>query len=124
MLTTITIPRPHVPTGPVGVPEDVADAAYLRAVVRKIDGGYARVGGSGVTAMIRSLLVNVAETIEAPAATPGRDIAQLVRDLIDTDDCWFDHAGGCQAHGYLSLKPGELCPQAEAKAWLAEVARP
>lgn len=25
-----------------------------------------------------------------------------------------DHHGGCQAHGYLSLKPGERCPMGEA----------
>jgi hypothetical protein len=40
--------------------------------------------------------------------------------VVDEDDCWFDHHGGCQAHGYLSLEPGELCPHAEAKQLLAE----
>lgn len=45
-------------------------------------------------------------------------VTDLVRDLIDPDDCSFDHHGGCQAHGYLELQPGELCPQLEAKAWL------
>jgi hypothetical protein len=40
---------------------------------------------------------------------------RLLEDLIDEDDCWFDHNGGCQAHMYLSLRPGELCPQEEAK---------
>lgn len=40
---------------------------------------------------------------------------RLIRDFTDSDDCWFDHNGGCQAHGYLSLAPGELCPHAEAK---------
>lgn len=24
--------------------------------------------------------------------------------------CWLDHDGGCQEHGYLSLKDGERCP--------------
>jgi len=44
----------------------------------------------------------------------------LIRDLVDEDDCWFDHHGGCQAHGYLSLEPGQLCPHAEAKKeWLS-----
>jgi hypothetical protein len=47
-------------------------------------------------------------------AERGR-LAQLVRDLTDPDPCYFDHHGGCQAHGYLSLKPGEKCPHAEAK---------
>lgn len=44
---------------------------------------------------------------------------ELLRSLVDGDDCWFDHHGGCQAHGYLSLEPGERCPQAEAKELLA-----
>lgn len=39
----------------------------------------------------------------------------LIANLVDSDDCWFDHHGGCQAHGYLSLEPGEKCPQQEAK---------
>jgi hypothetical protein len=47
-------------------------------------------------------------------------LRQFVRDFTDPDDCWFDHHGGCQAHGFLSLEPGELCPQAEAKQWLAQ----
>lgn len=42
----------------------------------------------------------------------------IIRDLIDPDGCSFDHHGGCQAHGYLSLQPGETCPQHDAKAWL------
>jgi len=40
----------------------------------------------------------------------------LIRDLSDNEPCWFDHHGGCQAHGYLSLKPGEKCPMGEANA--------
>lgn len=45
---------------------------------------------------------------------------RLIRDLTDADDCWFDHHGGCQAHGYLSLEPGEKCPHAKAKELLAK----
>ncbi len=48
-----------------------------------------------------------------------RKALDLIRDLTDRDDCWFDHHGGCQAHGYLSLEPGEKCPQQEAKELLA-----
>lgn len=51
-------------------------------------------------------------------------VVAMVGDMVDPDDCRFDHAGGCQAHGYISLQPGELCPQAEAKAWLASLAVP
>lgn len=43
----------------------------------------------------------------------------LLESLVDSDGCWFDHQGGCQAHGYLGLEPGEICPQAELKALLA-----
>lgn len=45
-------------------------------------------------------------------------VTKLVGDLTDPDDCSFDHHGGCQAHGYLSLQPGEICPQLDAKAWV------
>ena len=39
----------------------------------------------------------------------------LLNWLVDPDPCWFDHHGGCQAHGFLSLKPGEMCPEEQAK---------
>ena len=42
---------------------------------------------------------------------------QLIADLADPGVCEFDHHGGCQAHGYLSLEPGETCPQYDAKVW-------
>jgi hypothetical protein len=44
-------------------------------------------------------------------------VAELVQDLTDPEECSFDHHGGCQAHGYLSLQPGETCPQHAAKEW-------
>tara|TARA_R110001606_G_scaffold297277_1_gene445030 strand:- start:5145 stop:5390 length:246 start_codon:yes stop_codon:yes gene_type:complete len=47
-------------------------------------------------------------------------VLQLLADLVDPDDCWFDHRGGCQAHGYLDLEPGVLCPHHEAKQLLVE----
>jgi hypothetical protein len=56
--------------------------------------------------------------IERVRAEQREKIVQLLVDLVDPDDCWFDHHGGCQAHGYLSLKHGELCPVAEAKQWI------
>jgi hypothetical protein len=48
--------------------------------------------------------------------TVSRD---LLESLVDDDPCWFDHNGGCQAHGYLALEPGEVCPQEELKRLLA-----
>jgi hypothetical protein len=50
-----------------------------------------------------------------------RDYLSVLADLVDPDPCWFDHHGGCQAHGYLSLEPGEKCPHEQAKRLLAEL---
>ncbi|TDD31672.1 hypothetical protein E1287_25770 [Actinomadura sp. KC06] len=43
----------------------------------------------------------------------------LLGDMVDPNPCTFDHHGGCQEHGYLSLQPGEKCPHAGAKEVLA-----
>lgn len=48
---------------------------------------------------------------------------ELLADLADPDSCHYDHHGGCQAHGYLSLANGEQCPHSLARAFLA-AARP
>lgn len=45
---------------------------------------------------------------------------RLLDSFVDSDDCSFDHHGGCQEHGYLALKPGEKCPHREAKELLEE----
>ena len=45
----------------------------------------------------------------------------LLESLTDEDACRLDHHGGCQAHGYLSLEEGEVCPQRDAKDRLAAV---
>jgi hypothetical protein len=47
-----------------------------------------------------------------------KQVKVLLAELVDPDDCWFDHHGGCQAHGYLSLEQGEKCPHFEAKELL------
>jgi hypothetical protein len=46
---------------------------------------------------------------------------ELLESLIEDEPCSFDHHGGCQAHGYLSLAPGEMCPQEEAKRILEAI---
>lgn len=46
-------------------------------------------------------------------------LRMLVRDLYDPDPCEFDHRGGCQAHGYLTLEPGQTCPQHDAQQVVA-----
>lgn len=55
---------------------------------------------------------------------PSERIHQLIHDLTDPGECWFDHHGGCQEHGYLTLQHGEKCPHAEARELLAEWAVP
>lgn len=40
--------------------------------------------------------------------------------LVEEEECRFDHHGGCQEHGYLSLQQGEKCPQFELKELLAD----
>lgn len=72
--------------------------------------------GNQVSAEYNEMLDQIALLIEQ------RDrLLVLMRDLTDEGECWFDHHGGCQEHGYLSLKPGELCPHAEAKVLWAEL---
>lgn len=60
----ITIPKPVVPYGPVGIHEDAATARYMRELVRKIDVGYTELGGSNVTATVRRMLLDVADALE------------------------------------------------------------
>ena len=59
----LSIPIPNVPFGPEGVAPTIATASYLIEVVKKIDSGYANVGGSNVTATLRKLLVDTAEAL-------------------------------------------------------------
>lgn len=47
---------------------------------------------------------------------------ELVAAMVDPDPCWFDHHGGCQAHGYLEPPPGFVCPHARAKRLLDRIA--
>lgn len=40
----------------------------------------------------------------------------IIDSLVDTDDCWYDHNGACQAH-YIETD----CSVAKAKAFLADL---
>lgn len=62
MSDSIQIPRPHVPYGPHGVPEMLADADYLDHAARNIAGGYA-VGGYNVTSTVIKLLHDAATAL-------------------------------------------------------------
>ncbi len=66
MSATIRIPRPHVRFGPDNVPEDKADAEYLRSAVRNIDylGRGERLWGSNLTAAVRKVLLDAAEALD------------------------------------------------------------
>ena len=44
-------------------------------------------------------------------------LLSLLPDLVDQNECWFDHRGGCQEHGYLSLA-GAKCPQQELRDYI------
>lgn len=94
--------------------------------------------GLGRSVVEAQWAVTVADpTLLAEARRHAQFIARLVHqtvgapkilDLIerfgiDPAPCSFDHDAGCQAHGYLSLGPGEKCPQQEAKDLLAEYGR-
>lgn len=51
-------------------------------------------------------------TTEIEALAEALELLDLLR---DPDPCWFDHHGGCQAHGFLSLEHGEVCPNEQAR---------
>ena len=55
----------------------------------------------------------VANAGAAFAAKDALELAKLLRDLVDPEECHFDHEGYCQAHQVT--KP---CPHSLAKAWL------
>lgn len=45
-------------------------------------------------------------------------IKNLIRDLTDPGECWFDHGGDCQEHGFFFTEEGQKCAHQEAKEWL------
>lgn len=58
----VTIPRPHVPHGPQGTPEDVADANYLREAAQKLETHY-KPFGSNLRATVVQLLRDAADAV-------------------------------------------------------------
>lgn len=61
----ITIPRPHVPYGPEGIPAEQADADYLREAARKLEEHY-KPFGSNLRATVVKLVRDAADAVEAP----------------------------------------------------------
>lgn len=62
----LAIPRPHVPFGPLSVPEHEADATYLDHAASSLEGHY-EVGGSNVRATVVKLLRDTAAALRAAA---------------------------------------------------------
>lgn len=67
-----------------------------------------------------SLALSLAGELEAVLEERNGKLRPLIGAFTDPDECWFDHNGGCQAHGYISLRPGEQCPHRESKDWLTD----
>ncbi len=45
-----------------------------------------------------------------------KEYEELIYDLADDGDCWFDHHGFCQEHSWFAVEPE--CPHARAKSIL------
>lgn len=71
MIERLQIHRPHVPHGPVGVPDWKADADYLEHAAHNIAGGYS-VGGHNVTATVINLLREVAHQLRVAGEAQER----------------------------------------------------
>ncbi|MBC6496092.1 hypothetical protein [Microbacterium sp. 4-7] len=83
MTDTIEIPRPHVPYGPAGVPERLADADYLDSAARNLAGGYA-IGGYNVTSTVIRLLHDAATVLRTTEVTePSDDTYELTVDMLE-----------------------------------------
>ncbi len=106
-----------------GVLGNLADADLLlpgiAAALRPVLARYAGEGAPGTPELVAAPAEETTAAADTREAPSHATLFRLIRDLLDSDDCWFDHHGGCQAHGYLSLEPGALCPPAEAKLVLA-----
>lgn len=54
----------------------------------------------------------------AGRAEERASLRSLVEDLVDLEDCQFDHHGFCQTHFWMV--PGSRCPHARARDFLVE----
>lgn len=92
---TVTVPRPHVPFGPMRVPENEADADYLRAAVKNIR--YAESNGRGLfgsnlTNTVCKLLNDVADALDrtCPDCGANMDLVSMSPDGSGCDWlCWL-----------------------------------
>lgn len=94
---------------------DLEEAAYSAVEAMNYDWEYT--DGLPPTELVNSIVAHVRPDL-ARLTERLKQAYTLLAELVDTEDCWFDHHGGCQAHGYLSLEQGEKCPQFEVKELL------
>lgn len=76
--------------------------------------------GSDARDVLHMLAMDVEPLLSRLAAVEReRDEARgLLSKLVDPDQCWFDHNGDCQAHGWTIRTPGGLCGHEQAKRLL------
>lgn len=58
----------------------------------------------------------ITQRTEAIQAAERGPLLALIRDLMDAEECWYDHHGGCQAHGWGASEG--RCPHARARELL------
>jgi len=100
---------------PTELPAEIAGLALL--TWDSLDYGFHR---DNVLKVLAAVLPAHERMVREQVAAEHDRLKAVLRDLTDPDPCWFDHNGGCQAHGYLWLEPGERCPHAEAKELLQD----
>lgn len=77
--------------------------------------------GTWDSAVSRAVHRAVWAAVKAMRDSETNDLAKaldLLNSLVDPDDCDFDHHGGCQAHMFLALDHGEVCPVQDTKDFL------
>ncbi len=48
----------------------------------------------------------------------AKELLDIINDLVDPDNCQYDHNGDCQAHGWFN---DVECPHSRAKRALADL---
>lgn len=91
--------------------------------VADITAGRARIPWSSWERILKLAQAATGAPVVPPVSNEKITIPRdLLECLVDSEPCHFDHHGGCQEHGHLSLQPGEKCPHQEAKELLAQAA--
>lgn len=113
----------------LGVPDRWYDRPTWRCLTGHVSERFLKTDdGDRCMACGEPVRITFPEDYETDPPSPPTSLVVLPSDLalslVDEDGCVFDHYGGCQSHGYLSLQPGETCPQAALRALLGLPALP